>query len=121
MFIGIPPPEAGVNSCSDTLTQSDHLNSSAVSVTDCVKEQIVKSELEGSLLQDGVHPAGQEVQDHLEHELLGRVECRDEVQAAQGDAQGGDPGQAALRGGRIGPTGHTLVRLLVFPYNSGIC
>ena len=60
--------------------------------------------------QDGSHKEGQGVQDHLEVELLGGLQQQrgDEVQATERDAQGGDPGQAALCRGRLSPTGQTL-------------
>ena len=57
--------------------------------------------------QDGGCEEGQGLQDHLEVELLAGLQQQrgDEVQAAQGDAQGGDQGEAALRRGRLRPTG----------------
>lgn len=61
------------------------------------------------ICQNGVHEKGQGVQAHLEVELLAGLQQRgDEVPAAEGDAQGGDEGQAALRRGRLSPAGETL-------------
>ena len=63
----------------------------------------------GTECQDGVHEEGQGVQSHLEVELLAGLQQRgDEVPAAEGDAQGGDQGQAALRRGRLSPAGQIL-------------
>ena len=59
---------------------------------------IIERDLSSSANKDGLKQKGEGLQDHLEVELLPgfKQQRGDEVQTAEGDAQRGDQGQAAL-------------------------